>query len=119
MNSKRTNVRLYLLMLLIVLLPVAGFLWAIPSHQVYAYVLGLVCFVLAACIEGLTRLTEREAKVMQIKLNEDKGDLEAWKEKVRELDRIVAQISLENQEFRREALEKALSTASAETARPA
>lgn len=116
MNTRRL-IRLHLMMLLIILLPFGGFLWSVPSHQIYAYGIAAVCLVLSICIESIAQLTEREAKFMTIKLNEERADLEEWKEKVRELDRIVALISVENQEYRQAALDKAFHAASAEPAR--
>jgi len=108
MNKNRRLSRVLLVMLLIFLLPLGGFLYAFPSHQIYAYCLALICFVLAICIEYISQLTEREAMISQLKLREDKSELDEWKEKVRELDRIVASIAQENQEYRREVLDHAI-----------
>lgn len=108
MNKTRRMVRLYLMMLVIVLLPLGGFLWSVPGHQFYVALIGISCFVLVVCIESITLLTEREALAMQLKLKQDAEDLAEWKEKVRDLERIVGMISRENEEFRREELDRGL-----------
>ena len=106
MFGTRRLVRLHLMMLLIILLPFTGYLWSVINHHPFVYLLVFVCLVLLICIESINQLTEREAKSMQLKLKADRGDLDEWKERVRELDRIVAKISEENQEFRHQALER-------------
>lgn len=108
MNRTRRLVRLYLMMLAIILLPLGGFLWSVPGHQIYVALIGLACFVLIACTESITLLTEREAMALQLKLKQDVEDLAQWKEKVRELERIVGMITRENDEFRREERERSL-----------
>lgn len=101
MNRTRRLVRLYLLMIVIILLPLGGFLWSVPGHQLYVALIAAACLVLITCTEAITLLTEREALAMQLKLIQEAEDLSEWKEKVRDLERIVGMISRENDEFRR------------------
>lgn len=108
MIKTRRLVRLHLIMLLVALLPLAGYLWSVPTHHLVAYILAFVCIVLMISIESINQLTEREAKALQLRLAADRGDIEEWKEKVRELNRIVAKISEENADFRSRALERAV-----------
>lgn len=106
MNKTRRSVRLYLLMILLVLLPFGGFLWSVPGHQLYVGFLAAVAVVVVVCIENIVQQTEREAMSLALKVNEEAADLDIWKEKVRELDRIVAMTSLENEEFRRAEMDR-------------
>lgn len=107
MIGTRRLVRLHLMMLLVILLPFTGYLWSVINHHAFVYLLIFVSAILLICIESINQLTEREAKSMQLKLQADRGDLDVWKEKVRELDRIVAKITDENENFRHQALERA------------
>lgn len=108
MNRTRRLVRLYLMMLVIVLLPLGGFLWSVPGHQPYVALIGAACFVLIVCTESITLLNDREALAMQLKLRQDAEDLSEWKEKVRDLERIVGMISRENDDFRRDERNRSL-----------
>lgn len=99
------------MLLLIVLLPFTGYLWSIANHHPFVYLLAFVCLVLVICIESINQLTAREARAMQLRLMADTGDLDEWKEKVSELDRIVAKISDENAEYRHQALDKSVHAA--------
>jgi hypothetical protein len=113
MNKSRRMVRLYLVMLLLVLLPFAGFLWSVPDHHIYVALIGITCAVLVICIESIAQQTEREVMALQLKLNENHEAISEWKEKVRELDRIVALTTQENEEYRRESLTRAMHEAPA------
>lgn len=93
-------------MLLLFLLPFAGFLWSVPHHEAYAIFLAAICLVTVAAGESISQLTERDAMALTLQLKARDGDLDEWREKVRELDRIVAALSEENQEFRRQALDR-------------
>lgn len=108
MNKTRRLVRLHLLMLLLVLMPFGGFLWSVPHHEIYVALLAFICLVLAICVESIVQQTEREAMALMLKAKEDGETLAEWKEKVRELDRILAITTEENEEFRRAALDRKL-----------
>lgn len=105
MITTRRLVRLHLIMLLVVLLPFTGYLWTVINHHPFVYLLAFVCLVLLICIESISHQTEREVKALQLRLAADRGDIAEWKEKVKELDRVVARISEENAAFRNQALE--------------
>lgn len=105
MIGTRRLVRLQLMLLLIVLLPFTGYLWSVINHHPFVYLLAFVCAVLMICIEIINRLTEKEAKSMRKRLQTDQGDLAEWSKKLRDLDRMVAQISEENAQFRHATLD--------------
>jgi len=111
--KNRRLVRLCLIMLLVVLLPFTGYLWSVNNHHPFVYLLAFVCLVLIVCVELISHQTEREARALQLRLAADRGDIAEWKEKLRELDGIVASISEQNAAFRSQALEAAAHPATA------
>ena len=107
MNRTRRLVRLHLMLLLIILLPFAGFLANVINHHPFVYLLAFVCAVLVICIESIIQLSERENRSLQLRLMADKSDLNEWKKKVRELDGIVTKVAGENELFRSQVLNSA------------
>lgn len=116
MSRTRRLLRLYLMMLAIILLPLGGFLWSVPGYHLHVVLIGAACFALVVLAESITLLTEREAMTLKLKANQEAEDLAQWKEKVRELERIVGIISRENDDLRREELTRSFHGAKPESA---
>lgn len=116
-NSTPRLVRLYLVMSLLAVLPFAEVMWSMPGHPAYALLLALISLVLAVSIREY-RATERETKALQLRLRQNAGDFDKWKEKMRELGRIVALLSEENASYRHPILDARLHETSQGTGAP-
>lgn len=106
MNRTRRLVRLNLDVILLILLPLGGFLFSTTSNLQYVGLVALICLALVLCVEVINQLTLRETRTLTAKLKADREQFEAWKDKVKELDEIVSKISKENDEYRHRALEE-------------
>lgn len=66
-----------------------------------ALALSALTIVLTLCAENTVANTESEVKTLDARLAQSAAELDVYKEKVRQLDRIVAMVSDQNDDLRR------------------
>lgn len=98
----RKKVRLIIACILLITLPLFGFLLGVENHISSLILVGGVVVLGVLSLELIALSIERDLKQANLRIREDVAEFDEWKEKVRELERIVALISTEKQEFRRE-----------------
>lgn len=106
--SDRRKLRLFIACILIATLPLFGFLLGVSGHIPSLVIVGVVVVLGMIGLESLALSTERDLKQANLRIGQDVAECDEWKEKVRELERIVALISTENQELRHERLDAKL-----------
>ncbi len=103
----RRKLRLLIVVLFIISTSVAGFLWGNSREDgaiAGAIVLTGVSLLLMLAAETLITITENEIVLLTSKLRETSEELDIYKGKVTELDRTIAIMLEDNDEFRREIL---------------
>lgn len=107
-SSTRKRLRIFIACCLLITLPVFGFLLGSSGHLPSMIIVGAVVALGLVSLELITLSIERDLKLANLRLRQDVAEFDAWHEKVRQLDRIVALISKENQELRHERLDATL-----------